>query len=83
VDEEHPKVDIALLTDGAEVPTLSRGVFAGREAEVAREVSRGGEPLDIAHDGNEGRRRQDANARNRAQPSDHLITNAGSAAVAN
>src|SRR5881628_1218404 len=71
VDEQHPQVGIALLADRAEVPTLSRGVFARREAEVAGEVPPGGEPLDIAHRGDEGRRRQDTDAGNRAQPPDN------------
>src|SRR2546430_12816360 len=57
VDEQHPQVGIALLADRAEVPALSRGMFARREAEVAGEVPPGGEPLDIAHRGDEGDRK--------------------------
>ena len=71
VDEQHPQVGIALLADRAEVPALSRGVFARCEAEVAGEVPRGGEPLDIAYRRDEGRRRQDTDAGNRAQPPDN------------
>jgi hypothetical protein len=32
MDEEHSKIGVALLADCAEVPPLSRGMFAGREA---------------------------------------------------
>jgi len=70
VNQEHAQIGVTALTDGAEAPPRARGVFAWREAQVAGEVPRRGKARHVADGGDQGRRGEQADARNRAQVAD-------------
>src|SRR5262245_24148085 len=54
MDEQHAEIDVATLADGAEAADETAGAFAGRQAQVAGEVTCGGEALHIADEGDQG-----------------------------
>src|SRR5258705_215295 len=61
VDEKHAEVDVAALADGAEAADETAGALAGRQPEVAGEVTTGGEALDVPDEGDQGRSGDEAN----------------------
>src|SRR5207245_11020170 len=70
VSEEHAEIDVTALADGSEPADETTGVLARCQAEVAGEVTAGGEALDVADEGDQGGGGDEANAGDGAQPGD-------------
>ena len=70
MDEEHAEVDVTSLGDPPEPPLQGAGELSGGEAEVAGKVAGGGEAVDVAHEGDEGRGDQETDAGDGEQPLD-------------
>ena len=57
VDQEHPKVDVALFTNRAEAAAQRGRVLFGRKAQKTGEVTPGSESSNITHQGHQRGRR--------------------------
>src|SRR5262245_14680555 len=53
MNEQHTEVDVAALADGAETADETAGAHAGRQSQVAGEVTAGGETLHVPDEGDQ------------------------------
>jgi len=70
VDEEHAKVDVAALADGAEAADQTAGALPRRQPQVAGEVPAGVESLHVPDEGDEGGGGDETDAGDGAQAGD-------------
>src|SRR4029453_4732345 len=72
VDQQGAQVAVTALADAAEAANGSAGTLARSETEPACQVAARGEAQDVAHCGHQGRRGQQADARDAAQQGDDM-----------
>jgi hypothetical protein len=70
VDEQHPKIDIALFADPSQAPASPAGMFAGGEAQIGGEVAAGGKARNIADEADQRRASQQPHTGDGAKPFD-------------